>query len=105
MRFSKFGRISCVMLFLLPTASTKASTFRSVNIIYESFQGSAHQREATEEELADVERMLRCRGVMPVSDSVVRAGSSKREKGVGLWTIVTSFRADKRTTGSTKTKS
>ena len=32
------------------------------------FLGQCHQREATEEELADVERMLRCRGVMPVSD-------------------------------------
>jgi hypothetical protein len=66
------------------------------------FLGQCHQREATEEELADVERMLRCRGVMPVSDSVVRAGSSKREKGGGLWSIVTSFRADKRTTGNKK---
>ena len=66
------------------------------------FLGQCHQREATEQELADVERMLRCRGVMPISDSVVRARSSTREKGGGLWSIVTRFRADKRTTGNKK---
>ena len=57
-------------------------------------------REATEEELFDIEAMLGKRGVAPVSDSVkswafARAGS---KSGTGLWTILSSFKASRKAT-------
>jgi hypothetical protein len=56
-----------------------------------------HGREATDEELRDIEQMLRTRGVAPVSDCVLRAGAQKNGgiSSGGLWSIVSSFRADK----------
>ena len=54
-------------------------------------------RQPSEEEFRDLEAMLQQRGVAPVSDSVQRWGQERvgRKAGVGLWTIVSSFRADK----------
>ena len=55
-------------------------------------------RVASEVELKDIEIMLSQRGVKPVSDSVNAWGEKQTAKkgGGGLWSIVTSFRADKR---------
>ena len=65
-----------------------------------------HQREATEEELDDVQQMLLHRGVAPVFDSVSRAGFGKRDReaGGGLWSIVASFRAAKQAVGGESSK-
>ena len=54
-------------------------------------------REATADELRDLEVMLQQHGVAPVSDSVMRWGQERvgRKGGGGLWSIVSSFRADK----------
>jgi len=55
-------------------------------------------RVASEVELQDIEIMLSQRGVKPVSDSVNAWGEKQTAKrgGGGLWTIVASFRADRR---------
>ena len=47
-----------------------------------------------------MEAMLRIRVVAPVSDSVMSAGTAKRDRptGAGLWSIVASFRADNQAT-------
>ena len=54
-------------------------------------------RDASEVELKDIEIMLSQRGVKPVSASVNAWGEKQTAKkgGGGLWSIVTSFRADK----------
>ena len=54
-------------------------------------------REPTYEELQDLEAMLQQHGVAPVSDSVLRWGQARvgHSAGGGLWTIVSSVRADK----------
>ena len=54
-------------------------------------------REATADELRDLEAMLQQHGVAPVSESVQRWGQERlgRKGGAGLWSIVSSFRADK----------
>ena len=54
-------------------------------------------REATADELRDLEAMLQQHGVAPVSDSVQRWGQDRlgRKGGAGLWSIASSFRADK----------
>jgi hypothetical protein len=54
-------------------------------------------REPTEAEYNDLRCMLQQHGVAPVSDSVHRWGQDKvgRKAGGGLWTIISSFRADK----------
>ena len=75
----------------------------------QAFVQQNQSREATQEELADVESMLRSRGVAPVSDSVLRIGSGQgaRATSGGLWSIVASFRADKKAVpgrGADKTK-
>ena len=61
----------------------------------QAFVRERHQREATEEELEDVQHMLLRRSVAPVFESVSRAGFGKRnrEAGGGLWSIGASFRA------------
>ena len=66
-----------------------------------------HHREATAAELKDVEQMLRARGVAPVVDSILRLGDAqgKRPAGNGLWSIVTSFRADRAAAKSKASKS
>ena len=63
-----------------------------------------HQREVTKEELRDAEAMLRIRGVAPVSDSVMSAGTAKRDRttGAGLWSLVAGFRADKQATAGNR---
>jgi len=55
-------------------------------------------REATALELADIEQMLCLRGVAPVSDSVMALGTQKpgQSSGGGLWSIVSTLRADKK---------
>ena len=55
-------------------------------------------RRATDAERLDIRLMLDQRGVKPVSDSVKRWGEKQTAKkgGGGLWTIVSSFRADRR---------
>ena len=80
MRFSKFWADRLHDALLAARGIDEGEHIQKHQHHLRKFLGQCHQREATEEELADVERMLRCRGVMPVSDSVVRAGSSKREK-------------------------
>ena len=72
----------------------------------QAFVRASQQREATEEELVDVERMLLCRGVAPVFDSVLQAGVGKRDReaGGGLWSIVASFRAAKQAVGGNTSK-
>ena len=63
-------------------------------------------REATALELADIEQMLCRRGVAPVSDSVMALGIQKpgQSSGGGLWSIVSSFRADKSCAAKTKSR-
>ena len=61
----------------------------------QAFLREHYQRDATEEEAADMVSTLRRRGVAPVSDSVLKGGSGKADRtGGGLWSIVASFRAD-----------
>jgi hypothetical protein len=54
-------------------------------------------REPAEEEYQDLQAMLQQHGAAPVSDSVRRWGQDRvgRKAGGGLWTIISSFRADK----------
>jgi hypothetical protein len=56
------------------------------------------QRHASKDERDDIRLMLEQRGVKPVSDSVKRWGEKQTTKrgGGGLWSIVSSFRADRR---------
>ena len=56
------------------------------------------KRHASEAERNDMRLMLGQRGVKPVSDSVKRWGEKQTTKkgGGGLWSIVSSFRADRR---------
>ena len=72
----------------------------------QAFVRASQQREATEEELVDVERMPLCRGVAPVFDSVLQAGVGKRDReaGGGLWSIVASFRAATQAVGGNTSK-
>ena len=59
---------------------------------------TTESRVASEVELKDIEIMLSQQGVKPVSDSVNTWGEKQTAKkgGGGLWSIVTSFRADRR---------
>ena len=58
---------------------------------------TAEQREPSDIELADLRAMLAVTGVAPVSDSVATYCAEKSgRKGVGLWSFVASFRAEKK---------
>ena len=54
-------------------------------------------RSVTDDEFRDLQAMRQQHGVAPVSDSVKQWGQERvgRKQGGGLWTIISSFRADK----------
>jgi hypothetical protein len=76
---------------------TEESQLMGHRIHLQTFLLQSETRQPSEEEIRDLELMLQQRGVAPVSDSVQRWGQERvgRKAGVGLWTIVSSFRADK----------
>ena len=90
-------------------ADTRHDEFLSSRGISQDSQLAAHRahlhasllqkeaREPTEAEHQDLQTMLQQHGVAPVSDSVRRWGQDRvgRKAGGGLWTIISSFRADK----------
>ena len=64
----------------------------------DAYVTAAHGRAATIEELQDVEFMLSQRGVAPLSDSVKTwvTGTTGRQSQANFWTIMSSFKSNKR---------